>query len=70
MQDFMIVLMYLCVGGTMAGGAALLYLASNGLFYVFCWGFCKIDSYLQERYWRRLQNTLKFNNKNNIKEAA
>lgn len=68
MQDFMIVSMYLFVGLTIASGAAALYLLANGAFYVFCWCFCKIDSYLQERYWKQLQNTIKFNN--NYKDVA
>lgn len=27
---------------------------ANGLWYCFCYIFCKIDSYFQDRYWEKL----------------
>lgn len=64
MQDAWIIAMWLSFP-VMAVSA---YYVMEGMFWCFCWCFCKVDGHLQERHWRRLEtNTRKLES---VSEAA
>lgn len=60
-----IVLMYLFIGLFIGASIWAGLLSVNALFYSFCWIFCKIDSYLQDRYWQK--RAIKLSQTNNIR---